>query len=56
MSIIKKMDVFSGVSEEVVIDGFIDLVRYSQRYFDTSVADPLDLLSKVFNLGKHKPQ
>ena len=52
----KNMDVFSGISEEVVIDGLIDLVRYSQRYFDTSVADPLDLLSKVYNLGKNKPQ
>ena len=50
----KSMDVFPEISPDSIVVGFIDLVSYSKRYFDTEKVKPVDLWSQLLSLGKNK--
>ena len=41
------MDAFSSVTLDEIIDGYIDVVRYENRYFSLVKTNPLDLWCKL---------
>ena len=41
------MDAFSSVTLDEIIDGYIDVVRYGNRYFNLVKTNPLDLWCKL---------
>ena len=42
-----RMDAFSSVILDEIIDGYIDVVRYGNRYFNLVKTNPLDLWCKL---------
>ena len=42
-----RMDAFSSVTLDEIIDGYIDVVRYGNRYFNLVKTNPLDLWCKL---------
>ena len=49
------MEVFTVFNLNNVKDGFIDIVRYSNRYFNITETKPLLLWGKLAKLGEEKP-
>ena len=50
------MEIFKSYSEEDIVDSFLDIIRYTSRYFNTSTVNPIEFWSKILALNQDKKQ
>ena len=46
-----RMDAFTSVTQDETMDGYIDIVRYANRYFNTDNVNPMDVWAKLAKIG-----
>ena len=49
-----KMKAFHSVTQYEVSDGYIEVVKYASRYFNTVGTNPIDVWSKLAKIGRDK--
>ena len=49
-----EMDVLKKIETETVTDGYVEIVRYCQKFFNIENVDPIELWHKVLLVSKDK--